>query len=197
MKNVFLIGDSIRFGATGSPGYGVYVAQALEGRANVFQPGENCRWAQYTLRYAHEWAQVVDGESVDVVHWNNGLWDVLRLEGDDPFTPVEIYVMMLRRVHSRLKKLFPNARIIFATNTRVIEAWANPNFFRYNSEIEEYNAAACALMEELGVEVNDLYALTKDFSDDMHSDWVHFNEAGSQRIAQQVLEFIERGLSEN
>lgn len=196
MKNVFLIGDSIRFGATGSPGYGVYVDEALRERANVYQPNENCRWAQYTLRYVHEWARVADGASVDVVHWNNGLWDVLRLEGDDPLTPMDIYVMMLRRVYARLKKLFPNAKIIFATNTRVIEEWANPNFFRYNSEIEEYNRAACALMDELGVEVNDLYALTKTFGEDMHSDWVHYNEAGSRRIAQQVLEYIERGMNE-
>ena len=50
--NIFLIGDSIRFGAPpDSPGYGVYVKEALSARANVYAPDENCRMAQYTLRY--------------------------------------------------------------------------------------------------------------------------------------------------
>ena len=40
MKNIYLIGDSIRFGALGSPGYGVYVKEKLEGRANVYAPGK-------------------------------------------------------------------------------------------------------------------------------------------------------------
>ena len=36
MKKIFLIGDSIRFGAKGSPGYGVYVKKKLEGKAEVY-----------------------------------------------------------------------------------------------------------------------------------------------------------------
>lgn len=88
MKNIFLIGDSIRFGATNSPGYGIYVKEKLDGIANVYAPNENCRFAQYTLRQLHDWVQKLDGESIDVVHWNNGLWDVLRVDGDEPLTPL-------------------------------------------------------------------------------------------------------------
>ena len=40
MKNIYLIGDSIRFGAPGSPGYGVYVKETLEGKAKVYAPEE-------------------------------------------------------------------------------------------------------------------------------------------------------------
>ena len=58
MKNVFLIGDSIRYGANrnpdystaNSPGYGVYVTEMLKGTANVYAPTDNCRFLQYTLR---------------------------------------------------------------------------------------------------------------------------------------------------
>ena len=71
IKNIYLIGDSIRFGALGSPGYGVYVKEMLEGKANVYAPGENCRFAQHTLRYLHEWASNVEKEKIDIVHWNN------------------------------------------------------------------------------------------------------------------------------
>ena len=60
MKNIFLIGDSIRFGAPGSPGYGIYVKEKLEGKANIYAPNENCRFASYTLRYLHEWSGEID-----------------------------------------------------------------------------------------------------------------------------------------
>ena len=191
MKNVLLLGDSIRFGAPpDSPGYGIYVKEKLDGIANVFYPDDNGRFAQYTQRYIHIWASQVDAEKIDVIHWNNGLWDVLRLNGDEIFTPIEIYVYFLKRIYNVLRLLFPNAKIIFALSTSVIEEWASPNFIRYNADIEQYNQAAQELMESLGVEVNDLYTVTKAFTNDMHSDWVHFNEEGSKRLAEVVTDKI-------
>ena len=66
MKNIFLVGDSIRFGAPNpskynnvSPGYGIYVKEKLAGIANVYGPDENCRFAQFTLRFLQKWAGVV------------------------------------------------------------------------------------------------------------------------------------------
>lgn len=198
MKNVLLLGDSIRFGAPpSSPGYGVYVKEKLDGIANVFAPDDNCRFAQYTLRYIHTWATQVEAEKIDVIHWNNGLWDVLRLNGDEIFTPKDIYVYYLERVYKVLRKLFPNAKIIFASSTSVIEEWASPNFFRYNADIEEYNLAAKELMERLCVEVNDLYAVSKTFPNEFHSDWVHFNEEGSKLLADVVTEKILHALNTN
>ncbi len=188
MKNIYLIGDSIRFGAPGSPGYGVFVKEKLEGKANVYAPGENCRFAQYTLRYLHEWANDVDKEKVDIVHWNNGLWDVLRLFGDEPLTDIETYGSMLKRVYKRIRFLFPNAMVIFALSTAVIEEWASPEFFRYNREIEQYNRKAREVMAELGVKVNDLYSLSANFEPSLHSDWVHFGVEGSKILADKVIE---------
>ena len=43
MKNVLLLGDSIRMG------YEPHVRRKLEGRAEVFGPNENGRFALYTL----------------------------------------------------------------------------------------------------------------------------------------------------
>lgn len=188
MKNIFLIGDSIRFGAPGSDGYGMHVKEKLQGKANVYAPNENCRFAQYTLRYLHEWANAVDKEKIDIVHWNNGLWDALRLFGDEPLTDIETYGIMLKRVYKRIKFLFPNAKVIFALSTAVIEEWGNPDFFRYNSEIEQYNNKAREVMNELGVEVNDLYSLSSTFDNSLHSDWVHFGTEGSKILADKVIE---------
>lgn len=187
MKNIFLIGDSIRFGAEGSDGYGIHVAQKLAGKANVYAPEENCRFAQYTLRYLHEWASKVDKDSIDIVHWNNGLWDTLRLFDDEPLTDIETYGVMLKRVYQRIRLLFPKAKVIFALSTAVIEQWAKPDFFRCNSEIREYNRKATEVMEELGVEVNDLYTVSAGFDPSFHSDWVHFGTEGCKVLADAVI----------
>ncbi len=196
--NVFLIGDSIRYGATANPdyltantpGYGIYVKEMLEGKANVYAPDENCRFVEYTLRYLYDWVKDIDGEKIDVVHWNNGLWDVLRINGDEPLTPIPIYTYFLKRVYGMLKKIFPNARIIFALSTSVVEELADPSFCRYNSDIEKYNEEARKVMTELGVEINDLYAITSKLDNSMHCDWVHFNEEGSKILASAVVNKI-------
>ena len=192
MKNIYLIGDSIRFGSTSgnSPGYGVFVQEKLAGKANVYAPKENCRFVQYTQRYLHEWAQEVDRESIDTVHWNNGLWDVLSIQGDGPFTDLDVYVRLLERVYRRIRQIFPHAKVIFALNTAVVEELAQPDFVRFNQDIEAYNAAARELMERLQVQVNDLYSVTKDWGEEMHSDFVHFNEAGCRILADRVIEAI-------
>ena len=201
MKNIFLIGDSIRHGSYVetldsklSPGYGVYVKEKLEsaGLANVCSPDENSRWAQYTLRFLHKWAkEVPDPEKVDVVHWNNGLWDAVRLFGDEPLTPIEFYELMLPRVYNRIRLLFPNAKIIFATSTAVIEEMSRPQFTRRNEEIKQYNEVAKKVMAQLNVPVNDLWAVTENWGPEMHADWVHFNEEGCRILADKVIEAID------
>ena len=191
MKNIYLIGDSIRFGyhegKKTSPGYGIYVKEKLKGKANVYAPNENCRFAQYTLRYLHEWANAIPKAEIDVVHWNNGLWDVLRLFGDEPFTEINYYGESLKRIYKRIRFLFPNAKIIFALSTSVKEEWGNKDFFRYNCEIELYNQKAVEVLSPLGVQFNDLYSITKTFDDTLHSDWVHYGEEGSKILADAVI----------
>ena len=100
MDKIYLIGDSIRFGATGSPGYGVYVKQKLLGKAEVYAPSSNCQFAQYTQRYLHEWVSAdVPREQIGVVHWNNGLWDVAHINGENRcFTSLEEYLSNMERI---------------------------------------------------------------------------------------------------
>lgn len=194
MKNIFLIGDSIRYGASAnpdyktanSPGYGVYLEKMLKGKANIYAPNDNCRFLQYTLRYLYDWTINIDREKIDLVHWNNGLWDVLRVNGDEPLTPIDIYEKMIVRVADNIKKLFPNAKIVFALSTAVIEAWARPDFLRYNSDIEKYNEVAKNALSKKGIIINDLYSITKGFDSSLHADWVHFNEEGSQMLAEAI-----------
>ena len=179
MKKIFLIGDSIRLG------YCLHVRKQLENEALVYYPQENCRFSEYVLRYCHEWMNTeTDPATIDVVHWNTGLWDVLHLFGDEALTDLDTYIRNLERIHHRIQRFCPHAQQIFATNTSVAEEkYASPDrFMRYNAEIEKYNEAACELMGRLGVPVNDLYTLSRSLPDEARSDATHFNTPEGIRI---------------
>lgn len=127
MKNILLIGDSIRMG------YDKAVKKTLEGKANVFFPPENCEMSTRVLRYIHEWkTDLLGKEEVDVLHWNVGLWDCLRLFEEDVLTPLDVYAYYIERICIRIQKRFPNARVIFATSTSVQSEKMGVNFKRYN-----------------------------------------------------------------
>ena len=171
MKNIMLIGDSIRMG------YDKYVQNRLRSSANVYFPEENCRFSLYILRHFPDWhKQSGFGKDVDLVHWNAGLWDVLREFGDDIFMPLEWYGEAIERCYKRIKHLCPNAKQIFATSTRVIEELFDPEYFiRFNKDIEAYNAEAIRRLSKYDdVTVNDLYAATKNAPDSCYSDMTHF-----------------------
>lgn len=186
MKKIVLIGDSIRMG------YDKYVKDALSGTAQVFYPNENCRFAEYVLRYAHEWKRDGEwGDDVDLVHWNAGLWDVIELFGDGPLTSLSYYGEAIARIDKRLRMLFPKAKIVFATSTKVNEKLCGFEFRRRNEIIEKYNAEALCVLSNTDTVINDLYSLTKTFPDSYHSDWVHYyTPEATEVIGGRVLSVI-------
>ena len=186
-KKVVLLGDSIRL-----IGYGLHVPEMLGDEYEVWQPEDNCRFTFYTLRMLHDFKDSIKG--ADVSHWNNGLWDALHLLGDEAFTDLDYYGKTLLRIYKRIRLVFPKAQIVFALSTTVKEAWADPNFIRYNHEIELYNQKAIEVLSPLGVRINDLYSVTRDFADELRSDWVHFGEAGSRILADAVISKCEEML---
>ena len=189
MKNVLLVGDSIRIG------YDKSVKKSLEGLANVYFPEDNCRFACYVLRYLHEYQRLVPEGKVDVLHWNAGLWDCLRLFEEEPMTPIDVYAYYLERICIRIRKLFPEAKVIFATCTAVQSELMDRDFKRYNEEIAAYNAAAVAVVEKYGFAVNDLYTASVALGDDAHSDPVHYyTPQGTEVFTKQVLSYIAPAL---
>ena len=186
MKKIVLIGDSIRMG------YDKYVKDALADVAEVYYPSENCRFAEYVLRYAHEWKENGKwGDDVDLVHWNAGLWDALELFGDEPLTSLDYYGEAIARIDKRLRMLFPRAKLVFATSTNVNEEMSKPHFTRHNATIEKYNERALSALSDTDTVINDLYSLTKDFPDAYRSDFVHFyTPEGTEIIGGRVLSLI-------
>lgn len=194
MKRIFLIGDSIRMG------YENYVREAFNGVAEVYAPEGNCRYALNVLRYVHEWRKAFDcdPEEVDIVHWNAGLWDVLRMYGDEPLTPVEFYKNLIQRIDKRLHLLFPKAKMIFATSTNVQQEKYGEKLKRLNADIEEYNKAALEALKDTDTAINDLYAFTKDIPDSCRSDMTHFNTPdGVKAMGGEVIATLCRELDIN
>ena len=194
MKNLLLVGDSIRMG------YDKSVRKTLEGKVNVIFPQENCQFAAHVLRYFHEYlkdenGEKIKGEDINVVHWNAGLWDCLRLFEEDPHTPVDIYAYYIERLCVRIKKVCPNAHIIFATSTRVISEKMSKDFKRYNEEIEKYNEAAVKVVKKYGFEVDDLYSVSAKLPEEAHSDAVHYyTPLGTEAFTNQVLSCVAPAL---
>ena len=179
MKKVVLIGDSIRL-----IGYGNPVAKRLENEFEVWQPDDNCRFAQYTLRGLWDWQDGING--ADIIHWNNGLWDVCCLFGDGEFTPIDEYVEIMLR----LARLFKEraSTVIFATTTPV----RPENLHNKNETIAEYNKALVPKLEEMGIVINDLYTpLAKDLYKYICDDMIHLSEDGIS-VASDMVEAVIR-----
>ncbi len=211
MKNLLLLGDSIR------RGYDSFVQEKLAGRMNVYFSEDNGRFAQYTLRTLSNWVGELSLPEIHVVHWNNGLWDVVHMnanptgcdgeaEGEtispenvpnenrfdkDPLTPPEMYRYMLGRILTRIHQLFPKAEVIFATTTPVIEeqsSWA----YRSNAEIDAYNQIAREVLAPCGVRINELGAFALKNCHLLHRDWVHYNNEGCSVLADEIVQFLEK-----
>ena len=189
MKKIFLIGDSIRMG------YDKYVKDALRGIADVFYPEENCRFAEYVLRYIHDWKKQLElADDVDLVHFNAGLWDCLEIFGDEPLTSLDYYGEAIFRIYKRLRMLFPRAKIVFATSTAVIENKTLDHVL-LNATIEKYNERAKEVLADTEAIINDLYEITSKLPEHYHSDATHYyTPEATALIGGRVLALICREL---
>ena len=189
MKKILLIGDSIRVG------YDKYVKMAFEDSAEVVYPSEVCRFASYVLRYLNIWTSSLNiGDDVDLVHWNAGLWDCLRMIDGKVHTDIEVYADYIERLCVCMPHYFPNAKFIFATSTPVQEHLFG-DLKRYNKDVEEYNRVACDIVAKYGHSVDDLYPLVADMPVEYYSDLTHlYTKNGTKLLTDAVVSSIEKVL---
>ena len=180
MKKLVLLGDSIRL-----IGYGKRLAELLSDRFEVWQPEDNCRWADYTYRLICDKQSEING--ADVIHWNNGHWDICDLFGEGEFTSPENYARALRRVAVQLKKMAPV--VIFSTTTPVKPALSYEN----NERIKKYNEVATEALRDTGVIVNDLYSFVEPhLYEYIGEDNIHLNELGAEACAERLAKIISQ-----
>ena len=174
---ITLLGDSIR------QQYAPRVIELLGESFEVFQPGENCRFAKHTLRGLFDWASGMEGS--EIVHWNNGHWDVCDLYGDGAFTSEEEYVENMLRIARLLQK--KHRCVIFATTTPVRDA----NRYNKNDLTDRYNARIVPELEKMGIIINDLNAILRDDIEKyICGDNIHLTAEGIELCALQTAKYI-------
>lgn len=205
---VLLIGDSIRLG------YEKEVSRKLGDEFFVWGPEENCRFAKYTLNELGRWFERysdaaggerikkeesefdvpghIDAETVgdtpDIIHWNNGLWDsAIVCDEDGMFTKKEEYVSYCAKILRELRKITPN--VIFATTTPVKPGSLNQNM----DFINELNDAILEYMKSENVYIDDLYSVVaKDIERYISGDCIHLSPEGIDVCSDSVCESVKK-----
>jgi len=182
LPRVLLIGDSI------SIGYTLPTRTLLTGKANVHRIPTNGGPTINGLKSLKGW--LGDGRW-DVIHFNWGLHDLKQMDGKHQ-VPLGEYEKNLRELVSQLKAT--KAKLIWASTTPVPEGELSPP--RKNADVVAYNAVAKKIMDENGVAIDDLYAFALPrLSEIQRPVNVHFTPAGSEALAKQVAESIQKTLS--
>ena len=204
LPNVLILGDSI------SLGYTPAVKKILAGRANVSRPACNCGPSQFYLRNMRNW---VGTNHWDVIHVNFGIWDNHYLKGpsdgmglywgrevtnalppvakgtairDLGFrirTPIGDYERNLRTILTFLKSRADN--VVFGLTTP-LTGWEKDDRC---GRIRVYNELAADVCTELGVAVDDLYAVAERHLD-CQTDGCHFNGKGYDLLAKAVVKSV-------
>ena len=187
---VVLIGDSIRMG------YQAHVVSQLAGRAEVWAPEQNGGDSRKVLSHLDQWALV---RQPDLAHVNCGLHDLKRAFGAASEVPLAEYERNVRQILQRLQREL-NGAVVWATTTPVDETWHHQNkgFDRLEADVEAYNAAARAVAVDLGVPIDDLFAVVQreGKAQLLTQDGVHFTAEGSQLLGRAVAECIWGHLSD-
>jgi len=180
MKEVLLFGDSIRLS------YQEMVKEQLADVANVSYPDENGRFANYTLNSMRFWKANFP-EKVDLIHWNNGIWDICDYYGEEScFTSLSDYIRDLKRIVNGMRYLYGNeVKIIFALTTPQGDE-------KIDARVVEYNKAAVETLVPLGVEINDLYSvIASNRKEYIYEDGMHLSPIAKPIAAKVVADKIK------
>ena len=179
MIKVGFLGDSIRIG------YAPIAKELLGEGYECFWPDVNGCFAKHTLRQLIDCEEAMKG--IQIVHWNNGLWDVTKGFSDGLFTFEDEYINIMKRIASIL--LERHDKVIFATTTPV-----NPSLGQVsNTDIDRYNEIIVPELEKMGVIINDLHSVIADDIDKyIGPDLLHPTPVGSFKLAQQAAKMVEQ-----
>ena len=175
------------------------VRNELKEECEVITIDESARFTKYTLSTLRDWALKLHiGTDLDLVYWNNGLDDVVRLCGEEPFTPLIEYKKNLAKIITRLHYLFPNADIVFSTTLPVNEEmYEDVSCICENEDIIIYNQIAKEVINEENILLDDLYELVKDKIKEIYLDKNCLNEFGREILSKHISEFIKKYLRQN
>lgn len=180
---VWLIGDSIRLG------YQDLVIEKLGDGYEVYMPDENGRFSTYTLNSLRWW--MPDWKKPDIIHWNNGLWDINRcITKDENFTSPQRYIEDMGRLLKEFKKT--GAKIIFATTTPTLHGSSenSPNTI-LNDDVKKYNKLFLDNYGNCVDAVDDLFSVVYPNLDEyICEDFLHLSAKGKEACSDAVVSSV-------
>ncbi len=180
LPRVLLIGDSV------SIGYTIGVREKLKGKANVHRIPQNGGATEVGLEKMTAW--LGDGKW-DVIHFNFGLHDAKFSSEITQRATREQYADNLRKLVAQMKAT--GAKLIFATTTPVPKGGILSPTRKFDS-IPVRNEIAVKLMQDNGVVIDDLYAVTLPVMEKVgRPNDVHFAPEGYEVLAKAVAASIE------
>lgn len=200
-KRVLLIGDSIRMRIANATGYVMYAYRRLIDHFNITHIPHNTGGTKVVLIFLDNWLSC----KPDIVHVNAGLHDLATVLDStaklNRYCDLNQYSENVRQIVRRIKKAGVK-NIVWALCTPVQEDWHKTvpgtnrprEMMRKNEDIVAYNKAAVQVMNEEGVEVNDLYSaiMRCGVEQALLDDGVHLSRVGSQVAGDLVAEKLIR-----
>jgi lysophospholipase L1-like esterase/dienelactone hydrolase len=190
LPKILLVGSSIR------QGYTPVVTKRLEGWATVISVKEFAGNSKHFLKHLDE---LVIREKPAVVHIHCGMHDI-RVDKQTHKHQVELpeYIDNLRKIISRIRSE-TKAAIVFANITPVLDARhaaRKSDADRFEADVQKYNAAATALMQELGVPVHDLHWAVEQGDPEklLGPDGIHYTPEGYEVLGETVADSVLRAL---
>ena len=102
---------------------------------------------------------------------------------------------MLVRIHQRLRRYFPGAKILFATTSP-----PNPNGtmapIPHPGRDRPLQRGCQSRAGTLGVQIDDVWAFLRDWGAEDYADYVHLTESGFERLGLHVADVIRAALKE-
>ena len=193
-KNVILLGDSIRLN------YCERVKELLSDICDVRFPYDNCAYTLNTIWNVRNWVNEIGFDKIDLIHYNNGIWDHHRnLADGEPLSNIEQYVYLNRRLHNHLSTY--TDKLIWATTTpssstrdyKSSTLACLPND-EWNREIALYNNVLSGYLTSKGVWITDLYNVIGADEANLCEDGIHLSEKGIEAAAQAVADNIRKRL---
>ncbi|ALJ06815.1 hypothetical protein APS56_09790 [Pseudalgibacter alginicilyticus] len=193
-QKVLIVGDSI------SIGYTPFVKESLKEVAEVVHNPGNAKHTGNGLKHIEDW---IGDEQWDIIHFNWGLWDLCyrhpdskvqgqrdKANGTITFS-IEDYERNLRAIVKKIKQK-SNAKLIFVTTSYVPTEEAG----RYVEDAIKYNKVARKVMQENGVEINDIYKVSKKIHQEYGkgNDDVHYTPKGYEELGKPIAKFLEKEL---
>ncbi len=179
LPRVLLVGDSI------ANGYKSHVCELLEGRANVDLLATSKSACDPALLL--ELTLATDGYEHAVIHFNNGLHGGHLTDAQ--------YEAGLRRMVEKLRELAPEAALVWGSSTSAVTLPEKQLDPERNGVVLRRNEIAARVMNELGVPIDDLYAVVVDHCD-WHTDSLHFGSEGYAALADSVATSVSEYLPE-